>query len=345
MREDLWFLTRKPKPKLTVPSGLIIPLMEDDSPLPEGWERFTAPNNRFIKGGASAGDTGGVTYVGRSTDWAGAHTGPTVKMWISAIPGTVGDGRKNSNSGNHYHSFRVGYNPPTRHQILIKAKEDLELLPANAGVLSDVGIPHLTDVTPNGLLKCTDAISSSSTAKSVNFYNFSRTGSHGHVSGTGGVQNAGYAYSNGYSAGEHSHNASWGTVDDHLLKAYLGIWTDAVNDFDLVGGMYALWEGPTPPENWVICDGNNGTPNLIDRFISLDSGSLLGTMAGDGTITSRGGTTNNGAHNHLGTWGYRNSITDGFHGNQPDHSHSIGAYTTAFEPPFYTLIFIKYLGD
>jgi len=32
-------------------------------------------------------------------------------------------------------------------------------------------------------------------------------------------------------------------------------------------GMIAAWRGTTPPSGWVLCDGNNGTPDLRGRFV------------------------------------------------------------------------------
>ncbi|MDB6367725.1 hypothetical protein CKY10_05125 [Photorhabdus sp. HUG-39] len=32
-------------------------------------------------------------------------------------------------------------------------------------------------------------------------------------------------------------------------------------------GMIVMFSGSNAPEGWALCDGNNGTPNLIDRFI------------------------------------------------------------------------------
>ncbi|CDH32121.1 tail fiber protein [Xenorhabdus bovienii] len=32
-------------------------------------------------------------------------------------------------------------------------------------------------------------------------------------------------------------------------------------------GMIVMFSGSTVPQGWALCDGNNGTPNLIDRFI------------------------------------------------------------------------------
>lgn len=32
-------------------------------------------------------------------------------------------------------------------------------------------------------------------------------------------------------------------------------------------GIIVSWAGATPPAGWAICDGQNGTPNLTDRFV------------------------------------------------------------------------------
>jgi len=67
-------------------------------------------------------------------------------------------------------------------------------------------------------------------------------------------------------------------------------------------GTIILWETPDIPEGWNICDGNNGTPNLINRFIYGASN--------DGQIMASGGTSTHthstsiaaaGGHNHTGS--------------------------------------------
>ena len=41
-----------------------------------------------------------------------------------------------------------------------------------------------------------------------------------------------------------------------------------VDSFGLAG-IITMWSGPTPdiPPGWALCDGNNDTPDLHDRFI------------------------------------------------------------------------------
>lgn len=51
-----------------------------------------------------------------------------------------------------------------------------------------------------------------------------------------------------------------------------------------VGGII-MWSGTTVPEGWAICDGNNGTPNLVDRFVMGSSRAGVGGQGGNKTIT------------------------------------------------------------
>jgi hypothetical protein len=52
-------------------------------------------------------------------------------------------------------------------------------------------------------------------------------------------------------------------------------------------GVIAMWHGASGaiPSGWVICDGNNSTPNLTDKFIKST-----------GTANATGGGTTTGAH-------------------------------------------------
>lgn len=73
-------------------------------------------------------------------------------------------------------------------------------------------------------------------------------------------------------------------------------------------GVIVMWSGTkaTIPTGWGLCDGTNGTPNLIDRFVV-------------GAVNA--GTT--GGSNNL-------TLTEA---NIPSHTHTIGSHTHTFSGP------------
>ena len=54
-----------------------------------------------------------------------------------------------------------------------------------------------------------------------------------------------------------------------------------------VSGMIMLWSGSTSsvPSGWALCNGSNGTPNLINRFV-VGAGSLYAVNATGGNVTA-----------------------------------------------------------
>lgn len=76
-----------------------------------------------------------------------------------------------------------------------------------------------------------------------------------------------------------------------------------------IGGII-LWSGALPslPDSWKLCDGNNGTIDLRDKFI-VCSGGLYNTGATGGATTVTLNVNEIPAHSH--------EITD------PGHSHDI----------------------
>jgi hypothetical protein len=50
-------------------------------------------------------------------------------------------------------------------------------------------------------------------------------------------------------------------------------------------GMILMWSGDinTIPDGWHICDGTNGTPKLIDKFIKASN--VSGSTGGGGNYT------------------------------------------------------------
>lgn len=69
----------------------------------------------------------------------------------------------------------------------------------------------------------------------------------------------------------------------------------------IVSGMILMWSGAIAdiPDGWYLCDGNNSTPNLTNRFIVCadadDGGAAKTTLTGSAT---QSGDSNMAAHKH-----------------------------------------------
>ena len=107
-------------------------------------------------------------------------------------------------------------------------------------------------------------------------------------------------------------------------------------------GLIAMWSGTNAniPSGWNLCDGNNSTPDLTERFIigreastntnnsggsntvtlaegnlpshTHDSGNLAAAAGGDHSHSFSGNTSNTGAHSHSGSTS-----------NTGNHTHSV----------------------
>ena len=72
-----------------------------------------------------------------------------------------------------------------------------------------------------------------------------------------------------------------------------------------------MWNGSEIPKGWAICDGKNGTPNLIGKFIKASE--------------EAGETGGGGNHTIEGNNNYIKLTTE----HLPDHTHGIGELTTS----------------
>lgn len=113
-------------------------------------------------------------------------------------------------------------------------------------------------------------------------------------------------------------------------------------------GVIAPWEGTTPPPGWALCNGQNGTPDLRDRFI-----------VGAGNEYSVGATGGASSITHSHTYSLRTTdwpkakdaaaetLGRNMRAARPEHYHTAtgtsGSVTLDNRPPYYALAFIMKL--
>ena len=78
-------------------------------------------------------------------------------------------------------------------------------------------------------------------------------------------------------------------------------------------GGIIMWSGAIVdiPAGWYLCDGNNGTPNLVDKFV-----------VGAGGTYAKGATGGSGSHNHPA-----HAVTQPVYANEAAHTHPGSGYT------------------
>ena len=121
-------------------------------------------------------------------------------------------------------------------------------------------------------------------------------------------------------------------------------------------GIIAIWSGAISaiPSGWVICDGNNSTPNLTDRFVihaSADSGATYDVSDTGGSTTTGTSTlsiSQLAAHTHTynatntNSEGGDNAAQSAIHASTATGSTGGGATHTHAStiPPYYALAYI-----
>lgn len=203
------------------------------------------------------------------------------------------------------------------------------------------------------------------------------------ASATVGINEAKLAASNAHTAANNAQgtanlavqkaDAAQGTANTAIMRGVVSggivMFTGSFGGSD---GKRPIARGTSAAnENWVLCDGTNGAPNLIDRFIVGAGGSYPINSAGGSTSHSHslsgtvGSTTlsanNLPSHNHrlgVGNDDGANPKLDGCRwengwwadacektGSSYSHTHSLtgSVMTGASVPPYYALAYIMKL--
>lgn len=112
----------------------------------------------------------------------------------------------------------------------------------------------------------------------------------------------------------------------------------------LVYGVIGLWRGnfPSIPRNWALCDGSNGTPDLRDRFLRAAGGGF-NPGDSDGVSSNPHSFTGDG-HQHTLLPGPVMDSNPSYFENTETSEISGTTDAPSTLPPFYSLLYIMYIG-
>ena len=348
---------------LPVPIGLIIPF--NDTSIPDGWTRFSSADNKMIIGAGSSynpGNSGGSTSLSitsQSLSTAGSHGSGTPQAIYVSKPGSHGYYAYNQQlfitAGNHSHSITTGtgtYNPLMNNIVLIKATSDFAILPPKSILLSHNGqLGSLTNVMNNNRFMRGSSSIGTTGNNTVSFScPYSSAGIHQHQGSPGG-QTTYHASRNPNDfrsdVGGHSGSANLSlTISESIRKVQLSAWSNAAAEIELLPDMIGMYESLTPPEGWVLCDGNNGSPDLRNSFVyNVPGGSETSSSSGNNTVDISGSGSENHSHSHYHQLAVSNpqvDYTDAWHGTYSwSHSHTYSVnQNKSYLPPYYALSFI-----
>jgi len=104
-----------------------------------------------------------------------------------------------------------------------------------------------------------------------------------------------------FSAGFHTHSAPssgnpQGLVKFGYYKQFTHLLTCVSSTAqNVTSGMIFMYGGGTIPAGWYLCDGTNGTPNLVNQFIGYDNSqpdAVSNTVIGTDALGSSGASSN-----------------------------------------------------
>ena len=119
------------------------------------------------------------------------------------------------------------------------------------------------------------------------------------------------------SAGGGANAAGAGSSGGTTLEpTYISVWGVTNSSDSWLEGGIGFISGESLPEDWVLCNGSNSTPNLnASKYIKLSSSG--------GAVSGTGGST---SHNHSGPGGHSHPAGGG------SHSHPLSSSTSGTRP-------------
>lgn len=349
-----------PESEGIVPVGAIVILSGDT--LPDGWADFTSANGRYIIGAGGAyavAETGGggtITASGTTTT-DGAHSSGAGSVSVAMAGGSGSDtgytGADGTNRGAHSHAIpatEISPAPARRDdRLMIKTDTVAARLPAAARVFGLGGMTHpdfervLSDA--DRIIRASSTAGGYPASGSVSITTGTTSDEHDHTTTSSSNGNPGGLlddYSNDNGGGAHSHAGTL-TATPSPARRRLALY-GGLREFPVIPGCIVMWSGDIGalPGEWVLCDGDNDTPDMRGLFVAPAGTGQEGSTAGDNTVTSTAA-LNNRSHSHgSGALKTRLAVSGAArHSASISHTHTFSD-SQAWMPEFYALAFIMY---
>lgn len=138
-----------------------------------------------------------------------------------------------------------------------------------------------------------------------------------------------FSSSGSVTTGALSGGTSGATTYTPTFFTLLGIENTSGSD-NVFEGMIVGWLGTIGniPDEWILCDGNNDTPNLNGKFIKMANAASQAANGSEVTGGTAGHQNSAGAHTHTQAHTHTNGGTNAGYNGQ----HIFGAYFTSSPP-------------
>lgn len=110
-------------------------------------------------------------------------------------------------------------------------------------------------------------------------------------------------------------------------------------------GVVTVWQGAIVdiPSGWVLCDGNNGTPDLRNRMVVGSTSTYAQRQSGGVTQHPHDFTAD--GHTHYYPPGPSIEAGPGYDELLDTRNLTGSTENTANQPPYYSLAYIMFIGD